>query len=484
MFDKIFGNLQRTWRNCSYFLLCSLIAIAIIVTNAHPSTSHVRQSDDANSISTQMRRTATPFSLLAVEKSNTEPKKELEELVNLEQFSDMVGNLEEKWEADYEGYFDRNFNRTSRSAKQIAQHLSEVKEQTGVNPAVIWAVPKDNFLQLMLITPGEQFVVKKIRGANQNRLSLRISQLETAIADRTSLDYLPPARLIYDWLFKPLDPYLKAEQIDTVLLCTGHTLRSLPFSALYDGEKFAIEKYNIALIPAFSLTDTSYEAKSAQKVLATGASKFKNLPALPGVEIELNTIVPKLWSGEKILNQEFTVQNLQQLHQTGDFDIIHIASHSLFNAGSPENSFIQFGDRKLTLNQLVELDLDLPQVDLLVLSACETALGNEDAEFGFAGLAMQAGVKSALASLWTVSDGGTVVLMSEFYQQLKSTSIKSEALRKAQLSMLKHKVYVEKNEVRGSEIIVDLPPNISETELRNFDHPFYWAGFTIIGNPW
>ena len=396
----------------------------------------------------------------------------------------MVAKLEAKWEEDYEGYFDRNFSHSSRSAKKIADRLREVKEQAGINPAVIWAVPKDDFLQLMLVTPDRQFIAKKIRGATRQRLTQRINEFETGISDRNSLAYVPPSRLIYNWLFKPLDPYLEAEQIDTVLLCTGPTLRSLPFSALHDGEKFVIEKYNIARIPAFSLTDTSYETKSGRKVLATGASEFEDLPSLPGVEIELNTIVPKLWSGDKIFNQEFTVENLKQAHQLGDFDIVHIASHSLFNPGSPEESFIQFDDRKLSLDELASLELNLPQVDLLVLSACETALGNEDAEFGFAGLAMQAGVKSALASLWTISDAGTVVLMSEFYQELKSTTIKSEALRKAQLNMLQKKVYVEGKKVRGSGVEVDLPTDTTEAESQNFDHPFYWAGFTVIGNPW
>lgn len=443
--NKIFTRTKIIWRKYSYYLICSFVAIAIILSDIHPLTAQV---------------------------------------VDLERFSGMIANLETKWEKDYENYFSRNFAHSSRSAKKIAQRLTEVKEQTQINPAVIWAVPHNDFLQLMLITPDNQFVVKKIRGANQTRLNKRIAEFEAGINDRNSLKYIPPSRLIYNWLFKPLDPYLEAEQIDTVLLCTGPKLRSLPFAALHDGEKFVIEKYNIARIPAFSLTDTSYETETKQKVLATGASEFEDLPSLPGVETELNTIVPKLWSGEKILNQEFTVQNLQQFHQTGDFDIVHIASHSLFNTGSPENSFIQFGDRKLTLDQLAELDLDLPQVDLLVLSACETALGNEDAEFGFAGLAMQAGVKSALASLWTVSDAGTVVLMSEFYQELKSTTIKSEALRKAQLEMLHKNVYVEGTEVKGSDVAIALPPNTSEIELQNFDHPFYWAGFTIIGNPW
>lgn len=450
MFNKMLDSAKQVWRNYLYWVVCGTIAIAIILADIHPSRSQSNQ----------------------------------QELVDLAQFSNMIVRLETKWERDYEQYFDRNFSHSSKSAKRIAKRLTEIKQQTEINPAVIWAIPNDDFLQLMLITPDNQFIVKKIRGANRARLTKRIRELEIGISDRHSFKYLPPARLIYSWLFKPLDPYLEAEKIDTVLLCTGHTLRSLPFAALHDGEKFVIEKYNIARIPAFSLTDTSYQPKSGQKVLASGASEFEDLPSLPGVKTELDTIVPKLWSGEKILDQDFTVKNLKQFHQTGDYDIVHIASHSLFSTGSPENSFIQFSDRKLTLDQLAKLKLDLPQVDLLVLSACETALGDEDAEFGFAGLAMQAGVKSALASLWTISDAGTVVLMSEFYQELKLTTIKSEALRKAQLKMMQQKVYVEGTEVRGSPLGITLPAKTSEVELQNFDHPFYWAGFTIIGNPW
>ena len=245
-----------------------------------------------------------------------------------------------------------------------------------------------------------------------------------------------------------------------------------------------VEKYNLARIPAFNLTDTSYQAKPDRQVLAMGASKFDKLPSLPGVEVELNTIVPKLWSGRKIVNQQFTVDNLQNAHQTEGFEIIHIASHSVFSPGSPESSFIQFSDRQLTLAQIANLELELPPVDLLVLSSCETALGDEDAEYGFAGLAMQAGVKSALASLWLIDDVGTVLLMSDFYQQLKSTPIKSAALRQAQVNLLKQKVFVKKAQIRGLDVEVNLPEITSAEQAQDFTHPFYWAGFTVIGNPW
>ena len=123
-------------------------------------------------------------------------------------------------------------------------------------------------------------------------------------------------------------------------------------------------------------------------------------------------------------------------------------------------------------------------MDLLVLSACETAIGDEDAEFGFAGLAMQAGVKSAVASLWSIDDAGTVLLMSEFYEQLKSTPIKSAALRQAQVNLLKEKVFVEQSQIKGLDVEVNLPEITLPEQAQDFSHPFYWAGFTVIGNPW
>ena len=458
MLRRILKSLNSIPRNWSYLATCSIVAIAIILTDTHLLLSQTPSSE-----------------AVRIEQS---------ELVDLEKFSNMVATVENKWENDYEDYFQRDFYSSSRSARQIAEHLTEIREKTDINPAVVWAIPQDDFLRLLLITPNRQFVIRQIRGANRERLTQRIAEFETGISDRQSLKYLPPARILYQWLFEPLDPFLEAEQIDTLLLCTGPNLRSLPFAALHDGEKFVIEKYQIARIPAFNLTNTDYQAEPERDVLAMGASEFSNLPSLPGVEVELNTIVPKLWSGRIIMNQQFTIDNFQQAHQQGSFDIVHIASHSKFSAGSPEDSYIQFSDRKLTLEQLADLELELPPVDLLVLSACETALGDESAEFGFAGLAMQAGVKSALASLWTVDDTGTVILMSEFYQQLKSTTIKAEALKKAQMRMLQQKVFVEGAKIRGLDVEVNLPTTTVQTEAQNFSHPFYWAGFTVIGNPW
>lgn len=418
--------------------------------------------------------------------SQTPERNILEEasIIDTEKLSQTIAKVEEKWERDYENYFRRNFPTRSLSGKAIAEDLTKISQQTGLKPAVIWAIPQDKFLRLLLVTPGNKLVKQEIRSADRVTLNRTIEQLYSAIKDRRSPRYLPPAKLIYRWLFAPLDPYLEAENIDTVLLCTGPTLRSLPFAVLHDGEQFAIEKYNLARIPAFNLTNFGYERETDKRVLAMGASQFDDKPSLPGVEVELSAITPTLWSGRQILNENFTIDRLKAEHDRGKFEIVHLATHSEFSPGSPKNSYIQFSDRALTLDQFDTLGLNEPTVDLLVLSGCQTALGDKEAEFGFAGLAMQAGVKSALASLWSINDAGTVALMSEFYQQLKLTSVKAEALRKAQLAMIEGKVSVTNGILRGSQISIALPSVLTEVEAQNLAHPFYWAGFTIIGNPW
>ena len=455
MFEKASIEISR-FKKYLYLLLGCIICLSIIVCQTHPVSS---QEENSNS-------------------------EELS-IVDLEQISQTIDNIELIWEKDYERYFNRNFRNNARSTKQIAEHLQEIGQKTEIRPAVIWAIPKDDFLELILVTPDNQLALEKIRGADRNTLKRITAQLDEAISDRETTKYLPPAKQIYKWLIEPLEPYLEAEDIDTLLLCTGPSLRSLPFAALHDGEQFIIEKYNLARIPAFGLTDTSYEERLDRQVLAMGASEFEDFPNLPGVAVELDTITPILWEGEKFINEDFTIANLIELQQQGKFDIVHLATHAKFRPGAPNKSYIQFSDRALTLDQIGKLNLDTPQVDLLVLSACETAIGNKEAEFGFAGLAMQAGVKSALASLWSIHDGGTVALMSQFYQELRKTPIKAEALRKAQLAMLHGDISLKSGELRSSGIAVPLPPELNNNaELKNIEHPFYWAGFTIIGNPW
>ncbi|MEY2979479.1 MAG: hypothetical protein RLZZ435_3618, partial [Cyanobacteriota bacterium] len=189
------------------------------------------------------------------------------------------------------------------------------------------------------------------------------------------------------------------------------------------------------------------------------------------------------------LNEEFTVTALEdQLQQAvrayQPFNVVHLATHASFNPGTPDQSYIQFWDRPLRLDEISEIPWNRPPLELLVLSACETAVGNGDAELGFAGLALNAGVKSALASLWSVSDAGTLVLMSEFYQQLNHSTTKAEALRQAQLKLLRKEVQIQSDRLVLSRGSMPVPANLNVEAQAEFSHPFFWAGFTLISSPW
>ncbi|WRH69057.1 MAG: CHAT domain-containing protein [Planktothrix sp. GU0601_MAG3] len=303
--------------------------------------------------------------------------------------------------------------------------------------------------------------------------------------------YKENGKQLYEWLIEPLESQLEAEGINTLVFSMDTGLRTLPLAALYDGKQFLLERYSLGLIPSLSLTDTRYVNIKNSKILAMGASTFPNsnqLP-LPAVPMELDLIINRnTWQGKSFLNENFTVDNLTSQRSQHQFSIVHLATHGEFQTGGSDQSYIQFWDQKLRLNQLRNLKLNQPPVELLVLSACTTAVGDEKAELGFAGLAVQAGVKSALASLWYVSDAGTLGLMNTFYQALSTSPIKAEALRQAQLGMLQGKVRLEQgyliNETGINTTKIPLPPEIAARGNVNLSHPFYWAGFTLIGSPW
>ena len=180
------------------------------------------------------------------------------------------------------------------------------------------------------------------------------------------------------------------------------------------------------------------------------------------------------------------MKNLISQRQNYPYPIIHLATHAEFKSGDISQSYIQFWDQKLRLNQVRQLGWNHPAVELLVLSACQTAVGNQQAELGFAGFAVATGVKSVLGSLWLVSDEGTLGLMTEFYSHLDDVKIKAEALREAQLAMLRGEVVIEEGKLRGSGSRgeVSLPPQLENMQNKNFAHPYYWAGFTMVGSPW
>ncbi|HEY9599091.1 MAG TPA: CHAT domain-containing protein, partial [Cyanophyceae cyanobacterium] len=341
-------------------------------------------------------------------------------------------------------------------------------------------------LELVLVTSQGKPIRRQIRVTRQQ--VLRVAQaFRSAVTNvRSNREFLVPARQLYQWLVAPLEDDLQAQNINNLTFIMDAGLRSLPLSALRDEQGFIVEKYSVGLMPSLSLTDTRYVDVKKLDILAMGASEFTDENPLPAVPTELSIITDKLWQGKSILNQSFTLENLKQARSKIPYGMIHLATHGEFQPGKASNSYIQLWDSKLQFNQLRQLGWSNPPVELLVLSACRTALGDEEAELGFAGFAVQAGVKSALASLWYVSDTGTLGLMTTFYTQLKQAPIKAEALRQTQLAMLKGQVRIQQGQLftPALEEGLPLPPELVGGGNTDLSHPYYWAAFTMIGNPW
>ncbi|WP_017717881.1 CHAT domain-containing protein [Kamptonema formosum] len=411
---------------------------------------------------------------------------ELEDILKQESLAEAVTAIERHWEESYEDYFKANLAGLPLTAQEIAATLDSIGRKTGTKPALIYLVPGSQQLALVLIAPQRLPVRILVPAAPRERLLEVVQDFGEQIKNPRKLSttsYLQPAQQLYQWMVAPLESELRAASADTLLFCAGPGLRAMPLAALHDGQQFLVEKYSLARIPAFKLTDTLYTDIRNSRVLAMGASEFQKLSPLPAVPVELSAIVGKLWPGETFLNQAFTLANLQSHLKPQSFGIVHLATHAEFQPGEANKSYIQFWDAKLTLDKMRDLGWKNSPVQLLVLSACRTAIGDKQAELGFAGLAVQSGVKSAVASLWYVSDAGTLALMSEFYRHLKTAPIKAEALRQAQMAMIRGQVPLQRGSLQRP---TGSPPQPAAPRLplENFSHPFYWSAFTIVGSPW
>jgi filamentous hemagglutinin family protein len=423
-----------------------------------------------------------------------------------------VMEIDTLFSRDYEEYFGRG-KRAGVTLKQAREILRDNEAATGVKSAVIYVVfapqtitsvpdgtdvtsnntsllrsltpqPSDR-LELILISADGHPIRRSVNITRAEVLNMADQFRRTVTNVLSNQDYLPSAYQMYQSLIKPIAADLAAQDIKHLAFVMDTGLRSIPIAALYDGDQFIIENYSVGLMPSLSLTDTRYQDVRDDSVLAMGASKFRDKASLPGVPIELQVIADQVWQGESFLNEEFTLNNLKQARRKAAYGIVHLATHAEFQPGKPANSYIQLWDNKrINLDQMWQLDWHKPTVELLVLSACRTALGDEEAELGFTGLAVQAGVKSALGSLWYVSDEGTLGLMTTFYETLKQSSTKAEALRKAQLAMLRGEVQREGDRLITTKSSIPLPPDFPASINQNYSHPYFWSSFTLIGNPW
>jgi CHAT domain-containing protein len=313
---------------------------------------------------------------------------------------------------------------------------------------VIFSLPKQNLRNHTINLPQEQVEA----GINRMRQSFR----RTSFAE----ERLSAAQEIYRWLVQPVAEDLTRESIQTLVFVLDGSLRNLPMAALHDGKQYLIEQYRIAIAPSLQLLAPQPLARSQSKALLGGLSEGKQeFSALPGVKEEVKEIDATV-PATVLLNQQFTRQALQTQIKTQPYSIVHLATHGQFSS-KPEETFVLTWDGRLDVKQLNELltNRELsnsPPLDLLVLSACQTAKGDKRAALGLAGVAVRSGARSTLATLWTVSDESTANFMEQFYKELLTPNVtKAEAVRLAQLHLL---------------------------EQPESNHPFFWAPFILVGN--
>jgi CHAT domain-containing protein len=290
-------------------------------------------------------------------------------------------------------------------------------------------------------------------------LNRQARSFRRTLMKRTSWEFLPHAQKLYDWLIRPLEKDLAAGSEPTLVFVPDGSLRSIPMAALHDGKRFLISRYPIAITPSLILTDPQPVKRQGARLLALGVSQpVQGFPGLPYVNDELKAIA-EIYPGEVLLNDQFSGQSLARALKEEPYSIVHIASHGHFG-GEVDNTFLLAFDGKLTMDR-ISRDIGLYRfrrepLDLITLSACETALGDDRAALGLAGIAVRAGARSALATLWQVNDPVSFELVVEFYRQLSTPGCsRATALQRAQLKLLKQSRY---------------------------EHPGYWAPFLLINN--
>ena len=376
-------------------------------------------------------------------------------------------------------------------------------DDVDVQAAVIYPILLEDRLEVILTLPGQPFrhyttpnltqeqvdntidrlrrrsltnplfaeAIRSARGTE--KAQTQIEQIKVSQEESLQRDILPLASEIYSWLIEPVEADLQANGVKTLVFVLDGSLRNIPMSLLYDQkeQKYLIEKdYNVALSSGLQLTAPKPLQRQPIKVLAAGVTRdfpAYRFPAIPKVEDELKTIKQIFDRSEILLDEDFTQTSLQQKLQESDFPVIHLATHGQFGSTSDQTFILsgaEQGNPLINVNQFDNLlrtgSLGRSQpIELLVLSACNTAQGDDEAILGLAGVAVRAGARSTIATLWGANDEATANLMGKFYNNLAADAqiSKASALRQAQLELLAE-------------------------EDSQYRHPYYWAPFVLIGN--
>jgi CHAT domain-containing protein len=351
----------------------------------------------------------------------------------------------------------------------IEKPVALVNQQT----AIFSTIFLKNRVAVILTLPKLKPKVRWIPVPSQTVMAT-VNDLRLKLEQRSDLanTYQEPAQQMYDWLIRPFAQDLQTAGIETLIFIQDGILRSIPMTALYDGKEFLVEHYAIANTLSLTLVEPTQLEPRSLRVLGFGLTKASTVTdpstffePLSYVKTELDRIAKMLPGSKEFLDEAFTIDRIKQELQQNTFPIVHLATHGKFGFDS-QDTFLVTGkqtqnyNEKLTMNQLYQILQTTQQgnpPELLTLTACETAVGSDRDALGIAGISIQAGTKSAIASLWQVDDRATAETIAQFYQNLSQGMGRAKALQVTQKSWLQQ-----------------------HSGARN--HPGYWAALTLVGN--
>jgi len=414
--------------------------------------------------------------------------------------------MEKGRQSEFENYLGATITTEAKNIDQIQTELQKVSSLSGSSTTVVYPLILSDRLELLIIPPkgmGKPFR-EFVTEAKASEIVPVIQDFANNIRDVSSQDYLEQSQKLYDWLVRPYSDRLQTLQDrsqptntqtkqspetakqpkeklpSTLVFVMDGGLRVIPVAALHDGKQFLIEKYALANLPYLRVSRLEKRDRNLNSILAMGLTEsMQGFSALPSVKIEVNTISSQALKSSAYLDQEFTISNLQDKRRQGNFAVLHLATHAQFTSNDTNGAFIQFWNERLPIDRLPSLRFDSPLVEMLTLSACQTAVGQN---LGLGGLAISSGAKSVLASLWEVSDSGTAPLMIQFYNSFPENITKAIALQRAQIDMLSGKVRIEDGNILGIPNLPTIPLSTLNSAEINLKHPFFWSSFILIGN--
>lgn len=362
-----------------------------------------------------------------------------------------------------------NFFRES-CVEAKAQEIDDIDKTA----AVIYIIALQDRLEVILSLPNKKSLTLHTVSLRPQELKKTVEKVQGSLTTTDSKveDFLPIYKQLYDWVIQPVEAELAESKVKTLAFVLDEDLRNIPMGILHDGKQYLLEKYAIALTPGLQLVNPKPISKVGLRALTAGLTKNppnETLPELSNVKTELEQIEKFGVPSKELLNEQFTTTEIQKQTVASRVPpIVHLATHGQFSS-KVEETFILAWDRRINVKELGSLLRDNTQyqktpIELLVLSACQTASGDNRAALGLAGVAVRSGARSTLATLWAVEDKSTAKVMGQFYRQLeqaRKTNInKAQALQKAQLAL--------KNQI---------DPNNPE-----YTHPHFWAPFVLVGN--